>query len=249
MAITVGKPWVIQGGSLARPWLPARVMECAGSAFFECRSEDNKLRAFLGMPRGDQCCRILSIIRQLRNQKVDALILEAMKANDPLGQYDNVAEVDRASTSADDLPLTVGVELPEIVYNDEVAGACKITCLVETAPKRCVSIELTADNLKYLRVATMALTTDHTDELHFAPNLSRRSKRPAETKIMLSSKRVRADYRRKALVVEYTDADDRKRKHSHKPKAWEADEIAQTEADLLAWKGENDNETLEDDAN
>ena len=77
------------------------------------------------------------------------------------------------------------------------------------------------------------LTSDHTDELHFAPNLSRRSKRPAETKIVLSSKCARADYRRKALVVEYTDADRRKRKHWLKPKAWEADEIAQAETDIL----------------
>ena len=104
MAITVGKRWVIEGGSLVYPWLPTRVVECAGSAYFECRSEDNKLRKFLGMPRGEQCCRILSIIRQLRNQNVDALILDLMKVDNPFGQYDNIAEVDRSKFSVEACP-------------------------------------------------------------------------------------------------------------------------------------------------
>ena len=186
-------------------------------------------------------CSITNILRQLRNQAVDDIILAAMRRDDPLGQYDRVSKQDRAKVAPDALPETVAILLPDVTYNDEIAGACTMTALVEIAPLKCASIELTSQNLNYLRVASLALQSDHTDELHFAGTLSRRKRKvSAECKVETPLKMAGVDYRRHSMFIEWTDGGGRKKKHYQKPARWESEEIVQTEQDLLQWKSEND---------
>ena len=240
MAVTVAQRWVVEGGSLLTPWVPSRLVNCGGRVFLELKTADRKLASLLGLQGGHEQ-RFTSVVRQLRNHAVDDVILASMRVNDPLGQFDHVTKEDRASFPADALPDTVTIELPEVTYNGEVGGACTMTCLAEIARFKCAAIELTSDNLHYVRVATLALAGEHTDELHFAPNLSTRKKRPAESKVVISSKFVKADYRRKSLYTRWTDPDGRVKRHYHQPTAWGPDEIAQAEQDLVEWKNMNDN--------
>ena len=226
------KRWVIQGGSLSRksgPWCP-RVVHAADSVFIELKTTDNKLRKFMGDGKD-----ITGIVRELRNRAVE---MEVMRLR--------FHSRDRTKVS-ESLPETVTIHLPEVEYEGEVAAACTMTCIAD-GKLQCPAIELTADNMTYLRLAGLALTLDDYDESMFAQGFKKRLKTPEESKVETPSKdHVKADYGRKTLFTKWTDMTGRKRKHYKKPRDWTHTEITKTGNLLIDWKQDNDSQEKSDE--
>ena len=122
-----------------------------------------------------------------------------------------------------------------------LSAACTTTCIASASKLQCPAIELTAANLKYLRLAGLALTLDDYDESMFAQGFKKRLKTPDESKVETPSKdHVKADYGRKTLFTKWTDMTGRKRKHYKKPRDWTHTEITKTGNLLIDWKQDND---------
>ena len=73
-ALRVVKRWVVEGGSLKKPWFIPRVVDSAGKHFVELKTTDCSLSQFCDRP-SKQCVPLLNILRQLRNQAVEVVIL------------------------------------------------------------------------------------------------------------------------------------------------------------------------------
>ena len=204
-------------------------MEVGHRNFIELKTPDGKLRSFLG----DDIA-ILGVLRQLRNRAVDVIILGLMHESDPYGEYNEVSRRDRA-THADNLPETVDIQLPSVPCKEESVDACTMTCLAAPNICDCVAIELTPANLKYVRVAGQALTTEECDECHFDADLNKKSKRRPDEEIITTTTGIKVDYRRKSLYMTWMDPDGRAHKKYIKPVAWTQAEIEKTESLLLRW--------------
>ena len=76
----------------------------------------------------------------------------------------------------------------------------------------------------------------------FGSTASNRKRRLSDTKIQLDSDKVKVDYRRESLYVEWCDEDGRKKKRWKKPSKWDADNISKAEERLLEWLGKSTHE-------
>ena len=153
-ALRVVKRWVVEGGSLKKPWLIPRVVDCAGKHFVELKTTDLGLSQFCDRP-SKQCVPLLDVLRQLRNQVVDEAVLEQLKENDPIGTYERAPPNWRSLVEP---PETVSVALPAFHSPDGVQDGCEMTLLFEEHKTKPVAMELTPDNLTYLRSASMAFS-------------------------------------------------------------------------------------------
>ena len=118
-ALRVEKRWVVEGGPLKKPWFPPHVVDCAGRPFAELKTTDCSLSQFCDRP-SKQCVPLLNILRQLRNQAGDGVVLEHVKIADPMGTYEKVPPYWRNILSGDgmsELPETVNVKFPTLQWS------------------------------------------------------------------------------------------------------------------------------------
>ena len=156
-ALRVVQRWVVEGGSLKKPWFVPRVVDCAGKHFVELKTIDSSLSQFCDRP-SKQCLPLLNILRQLRNQAVDGVVLEQLRIADPMGTYENAPRNWRSILRGDaELPETVNVNLPVFHGPDGCLDGCEMTLLFEDRRAKSVAMELTSENVTYLRSASRAI--------------------------------------------------------------------------------------------
>ena len=134
--VRVSLRWVVEGDSLKKPWVVPHVMECAGKPFVELRTTDVSLSQFLDRPpRGS--VQLLDILRQLRNQAVDGVVLEQLKIADPMWTSEKAPlNWRRRLDGHAELPETVNVKLPPFHGPDGGLDGCEMTLLFEDRRKK-----------------------------------------------------------------------------------------------------------------
>ena len=230
-ALRVVQRWAVEGGPLKKPWLISRVVDCDGKHFVELKTTDVGLSQFCDRP-SKQCVPLLDVLRQLRNQAVDEAVLEQLKENDPIGTYERAPPNWRNLV---DPPETVNVVLQAFNSPDGVQDGCEMTLLFEEHKTKPVAMELTPDNLTYLRSASMAFSAGSLSAEAFG-NCRKRRRRLEGERILLDTPIVKCAYQDRSMYVEWTNADGKKARHFKKPASWNMEEIRAAESDLLRWR-------------
>ena len=181
---------------------------------------------------------MVDVIRKLRNSAVERVALATMKEEDEMWRQDELPHGWRNNlklTSA--MPRTVKIMLPYVEFEEESCDACELNAIADLNQSKCVHIELSRNALHYIRVASLALDDGSIAETHFTNDVvAKRQRRDGSDRVVIESPNVKADYRRRSLSITYFDADGRPHKRYRKPTAWEADEIAKTEGELVEWE-------------
>ena len=230
-ALRVVKRWAVEGGPLKKPWLISRVLDCAGKHFVELKTTDLGLSQFCDRP-SKKCVPLLDILRQLRNQVVDEAVLEQLRNADPLGTYERTPPHWRCIVEP---PETVSVTLPAFHGPDGVHDGCEMTLLFEEQRCKSVAMELTPDNLTYLRSASMAINAGSLSAEAFG-NCRKRRRRAEAERVVLDTPIVKASYSRHSMYVVWTNAHGRKARHFKKPASWTIADIRAAESALLRWR-------------
>ena len=234
---SVAKEWVIRGGDLQRPWMPGgAAVNIDGLDFLKLNTHSN-LSSFCGIRTGRTRppMPILEVLRKLRNSAVERVALETMKEEDEMWCQDELPRNNLRLTSS--MPRTVKIMLPSVEsYNEESCGACELNAIADLNQNKSVHIEL-SNALHYMRVASLALDEGGINENHFTENAGAKRKRLDDSdRVELESPNVKADYRRRSLFIKFLDADGRPHRHYRKPTAWDVDEIAKAEGELVEWE-------------
>ena len=138
---------------------------------------------------------LLNILRQLRNQAVDEAVLEQLKENDPIGTYERAPPNWRSLVEP---PETVSVALPAFHSPDGVQDGCEMTLLFEEHKTKPVAMELTPDNLTYLRSASMAFNAGSLSAEAFG-NCRKRRRRAEAERVVPDTSIVKASYSRHSM--------------------------------------------------
>ena len=233
--VRVSLRWVVEGDSLKKPWVVPRVMECAGKIFVELRTTDVSLSQFLDRPpRGS--VQLLDILRQLRNQAVDVVVLEHLKIADPMGTYATPPRCWRCMLENNStLPETVNVKLPPFHGTHGALEGCEMTLLFESNRSKAISMELTSENATYLRSASKAIEAGSLQAECFG-NCRKRRRRARSDIVMPDGSVVKADNVRQTLYVKWTNVDGIKARHYQKPVLWKRRHIAATRRALRRWR-------------
>ena len=238
-AFRVAKRWVVEGGPLKKPWCPLHVVDCAGKPFAELKTTDSYLSQLCDRP-AKQCLQLLKILRHLRNQAVDGVVLEKLKIADPMSSYTKVPPYWRSVLPVDaGLPDTVNVKLPPFRGPDGMPDGCEMTFLFEARRGKPVFMELTPENLTYLRSASVAIDAGNLSAERFGNFPKRRRLSEAARFVRDYDPIVKVDSTRPSLYVFWTTVDGRKARHFRKPASWTAVDVNATQAALRRWRKEH----------
>ena len=225
---TVEKRWVITGGNLAgdKTWIPSRLvhLQSGGMApFIALQTKDLKLTSFCGLMKPKDLkltsyqkptsfwseCSLVDMLKSKRNKCVDELFLAHVRANDAYGNYARLPARYSRSKSTATLPECIDVDLPRVEFVGKVAEALSMRVLEERNVQAFVTIEMTAANLHYLNVAAQSLNGQKTEDALEEERVDRKRGRARDESVAehIVSKRIKPDYRRKALVLRWRNAD------------------------------------------
>ena len=151
--------WAVAEGSLKKPWIPRNVVDCDGRPFVELKTADRDINRLCDLARKKDVP-LLNVLRHLRNQRVNVEILKLLKEADPFGAYLTIPVFWRNVLGPDgvsELPKTVNVTVPPFNGPDGMVNACEMTLLFDDRKVKPVTMELTSDNLMYMRAASRAM--------------------------------------------------------------------------------------------
>ena len=230
--------WAVSEGSLKKPWAIRNVVDCDGRPFVELKTSDRDINHLFDMPK-DQPFPLLNVLRHLRNQRVDDEIFKHLKLADPLGTYEKIPVFWERVLGPDGvsaLPKTVNVTLPSFNGPDGMINACEMTLLFDDRRITPVTMELTSDNVMYLRAASKAIAAGNSSAESFGNCPKRRRLLQDEGDAPHLESVVKYDASRKSLFVNWTNADGKKKRHFHKPKTWKAADVDAAQSNLVRWR-------------
>ena len=233
--------WAVAGGSLKRPWLPQHVVDCDGRPFVELKTADRCINHICDLA-SKTSVPLLNVLRHLRDQGVNDEILKHLKEADPLGAYETIPVFWRNVLGPDgmsQLPKTINVKVPPFDGPDGMIHGCEMTLLFDVRKVKPVTMEMTSDNLMYLREASKAIAAGNLSAESFGNCPKRRRLSQGERDFPSLESVVKYDAARKSLYVNWTNADGKKKRHFHKPKTWKAADVDATESDLVRWREAN----------
>ena len=111
-----------------------------------------------------------------------------------------------------------------------------------------VTMEMTSENLMYLRAASRAITTGKLSRESFGNCPKRRRINQDVRDVPSFESIVKYDGTRPSLYVSWTTADGKKKRHFQKPKSWKAADLDATESDLVRWREANHHVVNDDGA-
>ena len=233
MAMRVYKKWVIDGGGFKNAvWVVPHVVETdEGLPCVELHMQNSRFPRLFELTQAQ--LPFFDVVRDLRNKAVDEIIAQQRREENPLGANEGI--VDRRGVRLVSLPATTWLELPRVTYRALAAPECKMIVVMELKKHKCASVELSLQNLQYLRVASLAMDADEVDAEFFSSNIVSRKRRREDEKITLNSHHVRISYSRYTLIATWYDADGRSKLRCMRPAAWDEEEIRATEQRLLCW--------------
>ena len=233
--------WAVAQGSLKKPWIPQNVVDCDGRPFVELKTADRDINRLCDLA-SKRDVPLLNVLRHLRNHGVNDEIWKLLKEADPLGTYETIPVFWRnvlGPDGAPELPKTVKVTLPPFNGPDGMVNACEMTLLFDDRKVKPVTMEMTSDNLMYLRAASMAIAAGNLSAESFGNCPKRRRLLQDERDVPHLESVVKYDASRKSLYVNWTNADGKKKRHFHKPKSWKARDVNATEDLLVRWRHAN----------
>ena len=238
---SAAREWVIRGGDLRGGWIPGDAAVTIDGLDFLKLTTHSSLGSVCGRKEGRRrpLMPIVDVIRKLRNSAVERVALATMKEEDEMWRQDELPHGWRNNLKlTSSMPRTVTIKLPSVEsYNGESSGACELKVIADVNQNKCVHIELSNNALHYMRVASLALDEGGINENHFTENAGAKRKRLDDSdRVELESPNVKADYRRRSLFIKFLDADGRPHRHYRKPTAWDVDEIAKAEGELVEWE-------------
>ena len=149
---------VIEGGFLKEPWAIA-TKKVDGVEFFVAQKEDRKFARALGLPVKErnpwQKCDLLTSFKLIRDETVDAMLIDALKAEDPLADYDPTHVVSKGRLKAFNeakVLQIISITFPAFV-SEKGDRFDAHTLRVFSAPKRGIdlTVELTEENFNWMR--------------------------------------------------------------------------------------------------
>jgi hypothetical protein len=245
MAVRVETLLVIHGGALSHPWVPSDVSDVHGKKFMPLRTSESSLHKLMGSSR--KPIPLLDILRDMRNKVVDDIILEHMRADNPMGVYESLPKTAPRQWRSS-MPKIITLHLP-LISNAWCLDLMELEMRVlpNTVRLSSVEMEITSENLEYLCKASRALEGSFLDTAALftcAPQF--RKKRCRDDKVELCGKRVKVDYRRFSLRGKYCDADGRVRTRYLKPTSWTNESIREAEKNLSSWLYDHHHDVNED---
>ena len=222
MVITVAERMVIEGGASTNPWVPKEIKVVMGAKFVPLSAGDRHLVNFIGVdPAG-----YLHRLRERRNHAVDALILQHLRANDPMSRYSRLPAKARNLVEAHDLPPFVTVDMPTVHGDGDQPStpAMPLKFITEMVRNRMVSVEAEPAALRYIQAATIQ---------HGGVGKRVCCKR----KTVCDAKGVLCDKRRKVVFVLWMDPSvegSPAKRVARKPEGWDQFHIDLAARDLAA---------------
>ena len=120
---------------MGSPWAPSKVTMLGGVPYMELHANDGRFAAFCGLSTKSGKWRdngLLEKMRTLRNDAVDAALLDHLREKDPMATYESIPKgFQRNSVCMDELPNTVDIKMPAVSINGEHADETIISCTVE----------------------------------------------------------------------------------------------------------------------
>jgi len=257
MAVVCSKKWVIECPGM-KPWVPdaSDVIEVDTTSFLALKVGHWKLgRVLTGVAATSlmsnevpQAFDFIDIMREMRNDAIRNDCVEAMNAEDPMSAVEKLPWHMTQAGAARKAAATVTIHLPELRIDDVCVGPLDMKVITEMSAQMRVAMELTAENLTYMRVATRALITNAKQRTDFGVrNVPTRRRRDAWERLSLDSAVVHANNAKKRVYVSYVDREGSTRTKYLKPVSWDADGIQGASDDLQQWVRDNMSESPSDD--
>ena len=161
--VTVGETFVIEGGALGKDvWAPREVTTVGHRVFIQLRESDRKLQRFIGLDSESSTPLafnpFLAELSDLRNNAVDDAIWAHLRSEDPMihpSEREKLIKRARATVDPDDLPPFVQVSVGAIEHDGNYAPRTTLNLLLTLMHGRSVDLELDANALYYIRIATL----------------------------------------------------------------------------------------------
>ena len=161
--VTVGKTFVIEGGALGKDvWAPREVTTVGHRVFIQLRESDRKLQRFIGLDSESSTPLafnpFLAELSDLRNNAVGDAIWAHLRSEDPMihpSEREKLIKRARATVDPDDLPPFVQVSVGAIEHDGNYAPRTTLNLLLTLMHGRSVDLELDANALYYIRIATL----------------------------------------------------------------------------------------------
>ena len=199
--ITLRLCWVVEGGSLAHPWVPSTTV-VDNSQFVTLSKRDKHVMALLGLRSGCKEPTILDYAIRLRNKLVDRKILQkSMEDADPLAECEGYASRKSRRIMVDDIDHVLELAIPQL--GDTPAYSMKV--LSSSRKQDNLSMELTTDNLNYL------MTVNQSDIIS---EIAQPIQDKVEVEVPIEERNVKYNHGRRFAYVRYRTADGVWKQHS-----------------------------------
>ena len=150
--VSVSARTVVTGGGLDnRLWLPD-VMAIGDKQFITLAKSNQELSRFISSARDQmKCMGFIDELRQMRNSRC---------SKDPTVAEQLFEDEDKSLPLRRDGGETVTLELPTFEFNGEVMNGLGMTLVWPRRKDECIKMQLTKENLQYLRAACLAAQMD-----------------------------------------------------------------------------------------